>query len=223
MGDKKKCNEKFSKTLEVSEKKHDKESTSKLEELKSKTAARDESKAKASEKEEKNPFTKVKEINQKLVKMKMIYDNKKSSDEKKIKEMTKEESAKFTQAKEQFFKKEGTAKKELKEKKSAFEEKCEAEKEILKKKSAAAAAYQESKSKKMCVKTRVASEINNKKMVQYYNTGIKNLKANCEKANALYNSDREEFVKGVCKTIRADIKGAVSNWMSTNYKIDIGV
>merc|ERR1712224_83042 len=177
----------------------------------------------AHERREKNPFEKVTEINQKLLKMGSIYDKRKKSDEKKVKDMTKEESVKFTQAKEAFFKKESAAKSELKTKKAAFQKKCAKQKESITKNALAEQAYQESKTKKMCMKTRVASELNNKRMVEYYDFGIKKLKANCNKADAMYTADRNKFVDGVCQTIRNDIKGAVSSWMSSNYKIDIGV
>merc|ERR1712091_236318 len=126
-------------------------------------------------------------------------------------------------AKEQFFKKEGAAKSELKTKKAEFQKKCAKQKESITKNSLAEQAYQESKTKKMCMKTRVASELNNKRMIQYYDFGIKKLKADCSKADAMYTADRQKFVDGVCLTIRQDITGAVSSWMSTNYKINIGV
>merc|ERR1711988_409910 len=167
--------------------------------------------------DEKSPFRKVSEINTKLIKMKEIYTKKKSTDEKKIKDMTKEEQVKFTQAKEQFFKK------ELASKKEAFTKKCRKEKETITKKGLAEEAYQERKTKKMCMKTRVASELNNKRTIQYYDFGIKKLKANCKQADAMYQQDRVEFVDSVCKAIRNDIKGAVGKWMNENYKIDIGV
>merc|ERR1711998_374462 len=153
----------------------------------------------------------------------MGYTKKKSTDEKKIKDMTKEEQVKFTQAKEKFFKKEKSSKKELAAKKEAFTKKCRKEKESITKKGLAEEAYQERKTKKMCMKTRVASELNNKRTIQYYDFGIKKLKANCKQADAMYQQDRVEFVNSVCKAIRNDIKGAVGKWMNENYKIDIGV
>merc|ERR1711998_368660 len=153
----------------------------------------------------------------------MGYTKKKSTDEKKIKDMTKEEQVKFTQAKEQFFKKEKQSKMELAGKKTVFTKKCRKEKESITKKGLAEEAYQERKTKKMCMKTRVASELNNKRTIQYYSFGIKKLKANCKQADAMYQEDRAEFVDSVCKAIRDDIKGAVGKWMNENYKIDIGV
>merc|ERR1712178_665108 len=115
------------------------------------------------------------------------------------------------------------SKKELAAKKEAFTKKCRKEKESITKKGLAEEAYQERKTKKMCMKTRVASELNNKRTIQYYDFGIKKLKANCKQADAMYQEDCSEFVDSVCKAIRQDIKGAVGKWMSDNYKIDIGV
>merc|ERR1711924_38952 len=65
---------------------------------------------------------------------------------------------------------------ELKTKKAAFQKKCAKQKESITKNALAEQAYQESKTKKMCMKTRVASELNNKRMVEYYDFGIKKLK-----------------------------------------------
>merc|ERR1711924_391423 len=108
---------------------------------------------------------------------------------------------------------------ERKTKKAAFQKKCAKQKESITKNALAEQAYQESKTKKMCMKTRVASELNNKRMVEYYDFGIKKLKANCNKADAMYTADRNKFVDGVCQTIRNDIKGAVSSWMSPTTRL----
>merc|ERR1711998_520366 len=117
------------------------------------------------------------------------------------KDMTKEEQVKFTQAKEQFFKKEGASKKELASRKEAFTKKCREEKESLTKKGMAEEAYQERKTKKMCMKTRIASGLNNKRTIQYYEFGIKKLKSDAAQADDMYAEDRGAFVSNVCAAI----------------------
>merc|ERR1712006_40035 len=102
---------------------------------------------------------------------------------------------------------------ELDQKRSEWTVQCKKEQENLTKINMAKVAYAEGKTKKSCVDTRIASELNNKKLLISMNHDIKDLQADCKQSLTMNAAARKEFVWNVCRGVHGDVKKSISGVM----------
>jgi len=198
-----------------------KESTSKNNaECKHKDDLRKRALAHSHELEAKSPFEHVKEINSKLQRMKELWAKKKMRHhETGQKAISHEKQIKFSMSKEVFFKKYSNSTRELNNKKEIFEKQCQMEKEKTTKITLAKVAYSEGKNKKSCISTRIASELNNKKVISYFNETMANLRADCDHHSKLDKKSRADFVTGICKGVQNDVQVSIGKVLSAMKRV----
>merc|ERR1711998_585600 len=158
----------------------------------------------------KNPFRQAEEMTRKIKKMKETYIKTKGTDEQKLKSLTKEESTKYEKRSKERATKELSDKREINRKKKHFKKKSDERQSKMEKEEKIEFSKLENTNKELCSKTRLASELNNKKTSKLWKSAIGKLKAHSKAAHKMEEKQRSAFTKRVCAAIRRDVQSTVS-------------